>query len=91
MGRRQDEFAEHERQLAELDAVRPFLDLAREIKDQVDRASTDDSADAAALVAAVEAVPSRERQRIGQTTFDRLSPEAQWAVLERVYGDDEIR
>ena len=91
MGRRQDEFAEHERQLAELDAVRPFLDLAREIKDQVDRASADDSADAAALVAAVEAVPSRERQRIGQATFDRLSPEAQWAVLERVYGDDEIR
>lgn len=91
MGRRQDDAAELERQLAELEAVRPYLDLAREIRVQVDRASADDGADAAALVAAVEAVPTRERQRIGRATFDRLSPEAQWAVLERVYGDDEIR
>lgn len=91
MGRRHDEAAELERQLAELEAVRPFLDLAREIKDQVDRASAADGADVAALVAALEAVPSRERRRIGQATFDRLSPEAQWAVLERVFGDDEIR
>lgn len=91
MGRRRDEADEHERLLAELEAVRPYLDLAREIKEQVDHASTDDTADAAALVAAVEAIPGRERQRIGRETFERLSPEAQWAVLERVFGDEEIR
>lgn len=91
MGRRHDEAAEQERLLAELAAVRPFLELAREIKEQVDRASTDDGADVAALVAALEAVPSRERRRIGQATFDRLSPEAQWAVLGRLFGDDDIR
>ena len=91
MGRRHDEAAEQERQLAELAEVRPFLDLAREIKDQVDRASGGDGADVASLVAALDAVPSRERQRIGQAAFDRLSPEAQWAILERVFGDDEIR
>lgn len=91
MGRRHDEAAEHERQVAELEAVRPFLALAREIKEQVELATSDDSTDVASLVDAVDAVPRSERSRMARAAFDRLLPDQQWAVLERSFGDEEIR
>jgi hypothetical protein len=57
----------------------------------VARVAGDDSADAASLVEAIEAVPTRERERITRAVFDRLPPERQWAILERAFGDAEVR
>ncbi len=43
------------------------------------------------LVEAIESIPKREREAVARAVFDRLSPEEQWAVLERVFEDPEIR
>jgi hypothetical protein len=90
VGRRDDD-AEQLRLAAEVESVRPFLDLAREIQAEVARVAGDDGADAQSLVEAIEAVPRRERERIARAVFDRLPPERQWAILERAFGDAEIR
>lgn len=76
---------------AELAALRPYLDLAREIRAEVDRVASDDDADSEALVAAVAAVPDRERARLVWRVFERLDAEKQWEVLARAFADDEIR
>lgn len=91
MTRRHDGEDERQQEMAELEAARPFLELARQIRERVDAAAGDDTVDAASLVEAIEAVPRDERQRIARATFDRLGPEEQWVVLERAFGDDEIR
>lgn len=85
--RGRDEHGQHD---AELERLRPFLELAREIEREVARVATDDEAGAESLVEAVDSVPRRERQRFALAVFERLTPEAQWSVLERVWGDEEI-
>jgi hypothetical protein len=86
--RRRDEVARLE---AELEAARPFLPLAREISDDVARLAADGSASTGLLEEAIAAVPQRERLDVARAVFDRLAPDRQWAVLERVFGDEEIR
>jgi hypothetical protein len=86
--RRRDEVAKLE---AELEAARPFLPLAREISDDVARLAADGSASTDLLEEAVAGVPQRERAAVARAVFDRLAPDQQWAVLERVFGDEEIR
>lgn len=81
---------EHGPQHAELERLRPFLELAREIEREVARVAADDDAGVESLVEAIDLVPRRERQRIVLAVFERLPPEAQWSVLDRVYGDEEI-
>jgi hypothetical protein len=76
---------------AELDAVRPFLPLAREISDDVARLAADAGASADLLDEVMAAVPQRERWEVARAVFERLTPEQQWAVLERAFGDEEIR
>jgi hypothetical protein len=83
--------ADQERLAAEVEAVRPYLELAREIQREVERVALDDDADAASLVEAIAEVPRRERRRVALAVFDRLPPERQWAVIERAFGDDEVR
>lgn len=86
-----DDRAELEDLLAEVDAVRPYLDLAREIRAAVERFASDDTADVDTLVEAIDAIPQRERARVARSIFDRLPAERQWAILERVFGDHELR
>ena len=86
--RRRDEVARLE---AELEAARPFLPLAREISDDVARLVADGGASPDLLEEAITAVPQRERLEVARAVFDRLTPDQQWAVIERVFGDDEIR
>lgn len=74
-----------------MDAVRPYLDLAREIRAAVERFASDDTAEIDTLVEAIDAIPQRERARVAQSIFDRLPAERQWAILERVFGDHELR
>lgn len=83
--------AELERRAAEVDDLAPFLELAREIRLDVARVVDDDSADGAAIAAAIGRIPDDERRRVLADVFDRLPVEAQWAVLERAFGDDEVR
>lgn len=66
------------------------LELAREIRREVERFVADDSADVASLVAALDAIPRREQQAMARSVFDRLEPVQQWAILERLLGDDGL-
>jgi hypothetical protein len=85
---RSDEVA---RLQAELDEVRPFLDLARAIRSEVARIADDASGEIDTLAELIEEFPRQERLRVTRAVFDRLPPERQWEVLERVYGDEEIK
>ena len=76
---------------AELEAARPFLDLAKEIQADVARIAADDGATVDALASAMETIPQRERLAVVRAVFDRLSPREQWAVLARAFDDDDIR
>ena len=67
-----------------------YLDLAREIQREVARVAADDDAGPEALEAVFDGITRRERLRVLRATFDRLPVDEQWAVLERVFGDDEL-
>lgn len=73
------------------DDLRPYVELAREIKAEVERVAADDSADIDQLTDAIEAFPAAERRRVALAVFERLPVDVQWAVLERVFGDVELR
>ncbi len=80
-----------DRRSDEAEGLGPYLELAREIRREIERFTSDDSALADSLSAALDAIPRRERERLAQATFDRLSPEHQWQVIERVFDDAEVR
>jgi len=75
----------------ELERLQPFLELAREISREVARLAADDSADVESLAETIDLIPRRERQRLTLGVFDRLPSEVQWSILERTFGDEEIR
>jgi hypothetical protein len=76
---------------AELEAARPFLALAKEISADVARVAADEGASAELLDEAIAAIPQRERGAVARAAFERLAPSEQWAVIERVFGDEEVR
>lgn len=67
-----------------------YLDLAREIQQEVTRVAADGGAGPEALEDVFDGITRRERQRVLRATFDRLPVAEQWAVLERVFTDDEL-
>lgn len=67
-----------------------YLELAREIKAEVARVAATDDAGTAALEQVFSGITDRERQRIAREAFDRLPAPEQWAVIERVFDDDEL-
>lgn len=75
----------------EADDLEPYLDLAREIRREVTRLAADDSADAEAIEAGIDRFPVEARAQVTRAVFERLPPETQWEVIERVFGDEEIR
>lgn len=75
----------------ELESLRPFLGLAREIRDAVERFVEDDDATADALGAALGSIPERELADVASSVFAQLSPAEQWAVLGRAVGDDRLQ
>lgn len=91
VGRPLDDDPHPERAGAELEAVRPYLGLARAIRDEVERFTNDDAALAESFVLALDALPRRERDRVALEVFDRLPTEAQWSVLERAFDDEDLR
>jgi hypothetical protein len=76
---------------AEFNSVAPYLDLAREIRDVVAAFAIDDTADVDVFVEAIEGIPKRERAQIALTVFDQLPPDRRWSILERTFGDVELR
>ena len=68
----------------------PYLDLAREIRREVARLAADDTAGAEAIEATLDRFPVEAREQVARSVFDRLAPETQWEVIERVFGDEEI-
>lgn len=75
----------------ELDDLRPYLGLARAIRDEVERFTSDDTALVESFVLALDALPTRERARLAREVFDELPAEDRWAVLARVFDDAELR
>lgn len=73
------------------DELGPLLDLAREIKREVDRIVADDDADLDELTDVIERLPRAERERVAMAVFERLEPDVQWGVLGRVFDDAELR
>jgi hypothetical protein len=76
---------------AELEALRPYLGLAREIRDAVERFVDDDRATAESLGAALGTIPEREMAQVAASVFAQLSPTEQWAVLGQAVGDERLR
>lgn len=72
------------------DDLAPYLDLAREIQREVRRLAADDTADAQAIEATLDRFPVEARAQLARAVFDRLPPDIQWEVIERVFGDREI-
>ncbi len=69
----------------------PYLDLAREIRAEVERFTADDSASVESFAAALDAIPDRRRAELAREVFDRLPAEQQWGVLSRLFDDAELR
>lgn len=75
---------------AELESLRPYLDLAREIRLEVDRLVGDDHIGAGELAAAIDALPAGERARVTLEAFAHLDAERQWEIIEATFGDHEV-
>jgi hypothetical protein len=67
------------------------LELAREIQADVRRVAADPAAHLDLLDALIDAVSAGKRMELAQTIFEQLPVDQQWAVVERVYGDAEVR
>jgi hypothetical protein len=89
--RRGQERAEIERREAEIEAARPYLELAREIQAEVARIAADPAAESELLVELIDNAPREERMKLARRVFSELPPERQWTLIEHVYGDEEIR
>ncbi len=57
----------------------------------MDRFAADDFADVEQLTDAIDAIPVTERRRVTEEVFHRLPVDVQWAILERVFGEEGIR
>jgi len=75
---------------SELEQVRPYLELARAIRQEVDRVADDTSAGVDALAQVIDDLPRRERLRVARAVFDRLPPQRQWEIIAGALGDEEL-
>ena len=82
---------EVERLRSELDESRPFLGLAREIHEEVERAVADPSTDLDELTDALDRWPQDARRAAVTAAFRQLPALEQWEILARLFDDDELR
>lgn len=68
-----------------------MLELAKEIQADIRRVAADPDAHLDLLDALIDGISAEKRLELASTVFEQLPREQQWAVLERVFGDDEIR
>jgi hypothetical protein len=80
-----------ERLRSELEESRPYLGLAREIHDEVERAVADPDTDLDDLADALDQWPRDARLAAVTSAFRQLPPLEQWEILARLFDDDELR
>ena len=68
-----------------------FVALAREIEAEVARIAADPDAHPAAVAEYIERLPADARAPLVREIFARLPAPRQWAILESVFGDAELR
>lgn len=75
----------------EMASLRPYLGLARAIRDEVDRFVRDDAAPAEAFALALDRLRDTERSQVVIDAFDALPPQRRWEVVARLTDDDTLR
>ena len=85
MGRRGDP-REHD-----VDVDSAVVELAKEIQTAIQRVAADPEAHLDLLDALIDGISAEKRMELAAAIFEELPAEQQWAVLERVFSDDEIR
>jgi hypothetical protein len=75
----------------ELDESRPYLGLAREIHDEVERSLADPIGDLEELADAIARWPREARLEAVATAFRSLPLDEQWGLLVELFDDDELR
>jgi len=83
--------AQLEQLQSELAESRPYLGLAREIQDEVERAVADPETDLDDLAAAIDQWPRDARLAAVAAAFRELPALEQWEILARVFDDDDLR
>jgi hypothetical protein len=73
------------------DDLGPYLALARELKLEADRLAAQPFADLEDMTSVFERIPDAARAEVVARTFDQLSTAERWAVLERLFPDEELR
>jgi hypothetical protein len=83
--------AEVERLRSEIEESRPYLGLAREIHDEVERAVADPDTDLDELADALDHWPREARVAAVTSAFRQLPPLEQWEILARLFDNEELR
>jgi hypothetical protein len=68
-----------------------YLELARRIRDEVERAARDDTAFVLSIQRAIDGLAQDERARFTLQVFDALDAERQLGLLRELFDDDELR
>ena len=82
---------EAEKFRAELEESRPYLGLAREIHDEVQRIAADPASGVELLGEAFDRWPREARLRAAQRVFDELPAERRWEILAELFDEAELR
>jgi len=83
--------AEIEELRSEIEGSRPYLGLAKEIQDEVDRAVADPMGDLEELAEAIARLPRDGRLGAVLAAFRGLPAEQQWDLLADLFDDAELR
>ena len=82
---------EAEKLREELEESRPYLGLAREIHDEVQRIAADPATGVELLGEAFDRWPREARLRAAERAFDELPAERRWEILAELFDDAELR
>ncbi|MDB5164164.1 MAG: hypothetical protein JWS12_782 [Candidatus Saccharibacteria bacterium] len=69
----------------------PYIELAREIQDNIARIAMTGTAQDAALVELFDSIGREARQEAARNVFSTLSLENRWHIIATVFSDDEIK
>lgn len=83
--------AEVDKLRTELDVARPYLGLAREIHDEVQRLAADPTSEVELLADTLERMPRDARARVVESAFAELPAVDRWSILAELFKDDELR